>query len=95
MGRLILRNRNQVTLPKEMTPKGVEEFEYEKLPDGSFLLTPLITIPASQRYFWTKRWQEGERQASDDIRHGRFKDYDNVEDLLSDLRNARKKAKHK
>lgn len=95
-GRLILRNRNQVTLPKDMLQEGVREYEYERLPDGSFHVTPLLTVPANQQYFWTKRWQAGERQADEDAQHGRFKDYNDVEDLIRDLRTARaKKVKRK
>jgi antitoxin MazE len=39
----------------------------------------------SQAYFWTKEWQEAEREASEDIKAGRVKTFDNVEELLKDL----------
>jgi hypothetical protein len=41
----------------------------------------------SQAYFWTKEWQEAEREreASEDIKAGRVKAFDTVEELLEDL----------
>ena len=53
--------------------------------DGSIRLTPQVAIDRSQAYFWTKRWQEGERQAEEDIRAGRMKEFNNVDDLIADL----------
>lgn len=41
---------------------------------------------ASQKYFWHPAWQLGEREAEADLRSGRYKDFDSVEDLLSYLR---------
>jgi hypothetical protein len=48
-------------------------------------LTPQVAIDRSQAYFWTKRWQEGERQAEKDIQSGHVKIFDNVDDLITDL----------
>ena len=44
-------------------------------------------------YFWTREWQEGEREADEDIREGRVISFDNPEDgiqFLRDLANAEK-----
>jgi len=38
-----------------------------------------------QAYFWTKDWQEAEREASEDIKVGRVKTFDTAEGLLEDL----------
>ncbi len=69
---LILGKRNQVTLPREFLPEKTDLIQCEKLEDGSLLLTPHVSVPASQAYFWTRQWQEGERKASEDIRSGRI-----------------------
>ena len=42
-------------------------------------------IPKDQAWFWTKRWQQWEREADADITAGRVKGFDNVEELLADL----------
>lgn len=44
----------------------------------------------SQIYFWTKEWQEGEREAEEDIRKGRLKKFKNVKQLMKELRISRK-----
>jgi len=38
-----------------------------------------------QAHFWTKEWQEAEKEASEDIKAGRVKTFDTVEELLADL----------
>lgn len=92
MKTLIVRNRNQVTLPKEMLADDVHEFEYERLEDGSFHLIPMFPIPASQRYFWTKRWQAGERMAEEDFEAGRVR-RGTVQQLMSEVRRKQRARK--
>jgi hypothetical protein len=42
-------------------------------------------INKSQAWYWTKEWQEAEKEASEDIEAGRVKTFDSVEGLLEDL----------
>jgi hypothetical protein len=42
-------------------------------------------VPNDQRWFWSKEWQAMEREADEDIKAGRVKRFDNVEDLIADL----------
>jgi len=44
-----------------------------------------MKMPKSQTYFWTKKWQEAEKEASEDIKAGRVKNFDSVKELLADL----------
>ena len=46
---------------------------------------PKRLVDRSQAYFWTRKWQEGEREADEDIKAGRVKTFDSVEELISDL----------
>jgi len=43
-------------------------------------------IDPEQLYWWTEEWQKGEREAEADIRAGRVKTFERVEDLIQDLR---------
>lgn len=44
-------------------------------------------IDATQRWWWTEKWQKGERKAQRDIDAGRVrKVYDNVEEALQALK---------
>lgn len=47
-----------------------------------------VFVPDSA-YFWTDEWQEGEREADEDIRAGRVTRFDDPEEGLEYLRNLR------
>ena len=49
------------------------------------VVTPKKLVDKSQAYFWTEEWQKGEAEAEADIRAGRVKTFDSVEELLEDL----------
>ena len=88
---LMLGKRNQVTLPRELIPEGTTLFQGERLEDGSILLIPQVSIPVNQAYFWTKRWQEGEQKASQDIQSKRLRRHRSSADLVTHLDRKRKK----
>ena len=87
--RMTIRQRGQVTLPKSLMEKlNLSEGDALELTmdeTGEIKLVPLVTIPADQRWFWTKEWQEGENEAEEDKRLGRTKSFDNVGEALSFL----------
>ena len=39
-----------------------------------------------QSWFWTEEWQTRYREAKEDLVEGRFRDFDNIEDLLAELK---------
>jgi hypothetical protein len=49
------------------------------------MLTPKRLVDKDQAYFWSREWQEAEREAEEDIRAGRVKEFASVEDLIQDL----------
>ena len=86
---LQIRDNGQITLPtsirRKTNLKSGDMLEVNIEPDGSIRLIPQMAIDRSQAYFWTNRWQEGERQAEEDIRSGRVEKFDNADDLIADL----------
>lgn len=40
------------------------------------------TVPRAQRYFWTRIWQEFEKEADEDVRHGRVRRFDDPLDAV-------------
>jgi hypothetical protein len=38
-----------------------------------------------QSWFWTDEWQQRYAEAMNDLKEGRIKEYDDVEDLIADL----------
>ena len=39
-----------------------------------------------QSWFWTEEWQERYHEAKEDLTHGRYEEFENVEDLLRELK---------
>ena len=86
-----LTTGGQVTLPKEirkktnMQPGDFVEVQLDK--QGRIVLTPKKLVDASQAYFWTPEWQEGERQADEDIKAGRVKKFKSADEAVKYLEN--------
>ena len=38
-----------------------------------------------QSWYWSKEWQDAEKKADQDVRAGRMKSFDDVNDLIADL----------
>ncbi len=78
----------QITLPASVRKElGVEEGDLLEIEiiDEKAVLIPKKLVDKSQAYFWTKEWQEAEKEASEDIKAGRVKTFDSVEELIKDL----------
>jgi AbrB family looped-hinge helix DNA binding protein len=83
----VTRN-GQVTLPASVRRRlGIEEGDIVEVvvEDEKAVLLPKKIIDKSQVYFWTKEWQEAEKEASADIKAGRVKTFKDVKELMEDL----------
>ena len=78
----------QITLPaavrKELDIQEGDLVEIQVVDDRA-VVTPKKLVDKSQAYFWTEEWQKGEAEAEADIKAGRVKAFDSVEELLEDL----------
>ncbi len=78
----------QITLPAPVRKSlGIEEgdlIEIEVI-DEKAVLIPKRLVDKNQAYFWTKKWQEGEKEADEDIKAGRVKVFDSAKELVKDL----------
>jgi len=83
-----LRTKSQITLPativRELDLKTGDKIELV-IEDGKIVITPVITIPKAQAWYWSKKWQDMEKQADADREQGKLKKFEKVEDLLEDL----------
>lgn len=88
---LKMDRRGTVTIPKDVRQGFKEDtlFEVVRREDGVIELRPQATVDASQRWFWTERWQRMEHEADADIAAGRYKVFDDVEGFLAALANDR------
>ncbi len=69
-----VRKKAQLTLPQSVRKKlGIEEGDFldVRVRDGEVVLKVKKLVDKEQAWFWTKRWQQGEKEAEADIRAGR------------------------
>lgn len=87
IGNVIVQKRGVVSLGllKEHIPLNDGDIFQVQIENDKVILVPMKLIPAEQSWFWTKEWQEGEKEAEEDIADGRVKSFKNVDDLLEDL----------
>ena len=89
MGALIKVTRNgQITIPAEVRRElGIQEGDYMEvtLKEGVIVISPAQVVDKSQAYFWSKRWQQEEREADEDIEAGRVRVFDDADSLIADL----------
>lgn len=84
--RITIRKKGQITLPKAFMEKfhlgEGDSLELAVTEDGDVEITPMMQVPASQRWFWTEEWQKGEREADADIKAGNVKSFDAIDDAI-------------
>ena len=93
-----VRKKAQITLPLSVRKKlGIEEGDFMdvQVRDGEIVLKVKKLIDKEQAWFWTKRWQEGDKEAEEDIRAGRVESFTNIEQAISFLdKQTRDKARN-
>jgi AbrB family looped-hinge helix DNA binding protein len=89
VGQLVKVTRGgQVTIPAEMRRQaGIEIGDYVemRMVEGRLVLVPKQLIDKDQTWFWTEEWQAAEREAEDDLRTGRVKAFETLDELIADL----------
>ena len=91
-----VRKKAQVTLPQSVRQAlNIEEGDFldAAVKDGEIVLRVKKLVDKEQAWFWTRRWQEGEREADEDIRAGRVHRFDNARDAVAFLHKRVKKDK--
>jgi len=84
-----LRANGQVTIPAEIRAQAHArpgDLFVAEVTDDAIVLRRKQLIDADQAYFWTEEWQRGEREATEDIKHGRYKSFRSARALIADLR---------
>lgn len=84
--------KGHITIPRAVREKAhLEEgdiVEFEVREEG-ILMRPKKMVDATQAWYWTDAWQEGERQADDDILAGRTQSFE-AEDFTDVLKERSK-----
>ena len=79
-------SQGRVVLPKGIRQKNNKYYTCATEKDGSIHLIPVVgVITSKQAYFWTERWQKGEKEANEAIRKGKGKriKYEDLETYLA------------
>jgi antitoxin MazE len=93
-----VREKGQITLPLYMREKlklVKGSLVLAKMVNNTIVLVPQETVDKDQAWFWTERWQKLEAEAENDIREGRVKTFDSVEELFHDIEEKSKKGSEK
>lgn len=84
----------QVRIPKEIMQRlnvSIGDYLDFEFIDDTVVVKPKKLIDADQEWFWTKEWQEAEKEAEEDIKKGRVsKVFSSSEEGISYLRKKRK-----
>lgn len=71
---------------------GIREGDYVRLEiaedGGSLRIVPVEWHPKDQEYFWSKEWQERIQKGLQDLKSGRYKAYDSIDELVGELEDA-------
>ncbi len=89
-----IRKKAQLTLPLSIRKKaGIEEGDFMdvQVRDGEIVLKLKKLVDKDQSWFWTKRWQDGEREADEDIKSGRIYEFPDTDSAIESLHHAVKK----
>ena len=84
-----LRGRSQITIPKNIIESlGLKEGDHLniEIENGKIIVKPVVMVPKNQAWFWTDEWQEAEKEVDEDIRTGRIKTANNLDELMKGLK---------
>jgi AbrB family looped-hinge helix DNA binding protein len=81
--------KGQVALPKKVRAKLAiktgDQFRVE-VSGAKIVLTPVVTVPKEQAWFWTDAIQAKVRASEEDRQKGNYKEYKEADQLLRDLK---------
>ncbi len=85
-----VQRRGLIALPSELRHRlhldePGAQLEITERTDGVIELRPALPVAADQAWFWTKRWQEREREVDEHIAAGRSTVHDDGDQLLAHL----------
>jgi hypothetical protein len=90
-GKFVLIKADQVLGTFETAQEAIRE-GYRQLGRVPFLVRQIlrgedgtVETDPDQAWFWSPEWQAREQQADDDLRLGRYEDFDNMDDFLNSL----------
>ncbi len=89
-GYVTVQSRGVMALPAEVRRRfhldePGAQVEITERDDGVLELRPALPVPVDQRWFWTERWQQREREVDAHVHAGEVSVHHNGEALLEHL----------
>lgn len=91
-----VRKKAQITLPLSVRKKlDIEEGDFLdiQVKNGEMVLKVKKLVDKDQSWFWTKRWQEGEKEAEEDKKAGRVYSFPDAKSAIASLHEYAKEVK--
>lgn len=85
-----IQSRGTIALPADVRRRlhldePGAQLEMTEREDGVLELRAALPVPADQRWFWSERWQEREREVDDHVTAGRVELHETTDDFLDHL----------
>ena len=89
-GYVAVQSRGVVALPASLRKRlhldePGAQVEITEREDGVLELRPTVAVPASEAWFWTERWQAGEKAVDAHVAAGEVTTHETAEDFLAHL----------
>lgn len=81
--------KHQITIPRRVSDAlrlKTGDYMLMRVVDDRVEMVAASLVPKDQLWFWTPEWQQMEHEAEEDIRHGRVKTFESVDELIKDLK---------
>ena len=92
-----IRKKAQLTIPQSVREKlGIAEGDFldVQVRSGEIVLKVKKLVDKGQAWFWTKRWQQGEKEAEEDIRAGRVHRFPDAKSAVAFLSSRPPEKRH-
>ncbi|ADQ40234.1 transcriptional regulator, AbrB family [Caldicellulosiruptor acetigenus I77R1B] len=83
-----IKKKAQVTIPAQILKKldlHVGDLLQIEEKDGRIILTPVVTIPKEQAWFYSEKWQREEAIVEKEIQEGKLMVANSLQELFEDL----------
>lgn len=88
MNLLKMNSNGQITIPADVRKRfhlhGGDYFQIQ-IEKNTLKFSPAKVIDPGQDWFWSKEWQDKEKEAEEDIRKGHYKKFNSTGEALKHL----------
>lgn len=94
-----VRKKFQITIPQTARRDlhlGEGDLLAVEVRDQELVLRPQKLVDRDQAWFWSPEWQAAEREADEDLRQGRYDEFETMADMIADLERqmAKEQVRH-